>query len=340
MRHKPVTITQVAEAAGVSPTAVSFAFNNPNQLGSETAERIRAIAREMGYSPDPIARAMASRRSGVIALLAPLTISSAFENPFISGFLRGVGSVCDDHSLNLLVVSPYKGSLEEATRRAPVDAYIILGMNENHEELNPLRRRHVPFVVVDGDAENVSSINVNDGQGAYDAAAHFLAKGHRDILVLNFDRPNPASILINVAGERRLAGYRRAFNDYGVELPDDHILQAPPSMEAGARAFRTAWESGLRPTAILSMSDAKALGVIFEARRIGLRVPEDIEIIGFDNIPQAMLCSPMLSTVAQPIEEKGRLAAEMLVKALESETVEIPQKVFFETHLILRETTR
>jgi alanine racemase len=342
MQHKHVTITQVARAAGVSPTAVSFAFNNPDQIGTKTAERIRAIAREMGYSPNPIARAMISRRTGVIGLLVPLSIESAFINPFIAAFLQGVGSVCDAHSYSVLVVSPYEGSLEEATRRAPVDAYIVLGLNERHEDIDPLRRRRVPFVVVDGDADQVSSINVDDEGGAYAAAAHLLAKGHRDFLILVFDKPHSDHIrdaFFGVGG-RRLDGYRRAFNDFGLELPLDRVVQCATSMDGGAQAFRRAWETGLRPTAVLSMSDVKAMGVIRETRCLGVRVPEDLEIIGFDNVPLAALVQPALSTVAQPDVEKGHRAAELLIAALDSETPQPPEKVVFETRLLLRETTR
>lgn len=341
MREKQVTITQVARAAGVSTTSVSFAFNNPDQIGAETAERIRAVARAMGYSPNPLARAMVSKRTGVIGLLVPLTISTSFTNPFIAAFLQGVGSVCDAYSRNLLVVSPYKGSLEEATRRAPVDAYIVLGMNENHEELDPLRRRQVPFVVVDGDAEKVSSVNVDDEGGAYAAAAHLVSAGHRDVLVLAFDTPKPAFIRNPFfgVGQRRLTGYRRAFQEGGLELPIERIMFSDPTMESGVESFRTAWENGMRPTAVLAMSDVQALGVLLEARRLGLRVPEDLEIIGYDDIPLASLVSPSLSTVAQPNTEKGRRAAELLLADLDSETKRPPEKVIFETRLVLRETT-
>ncbi len=340
MKRKRVTITQVAQAAGVSPATVSFAFNNPEQVGSNTAQRVREIAQTMGYSPNPIARAMITRRTGVIGLLVPFSITSSFANPFFMEFLQGVGAVCDAHSISVLVVSPYKGSLEEATRRAPVDAYIVLGLSENHEELEPLRRRDVPFVIVDGDTQTRSSINVDDEGGAYAAAAHLLRAGHRDILIITFQNVPPehrGDVHYGVGG-RRLAGYRRAFAEFGCTPLADHLIPKMTSIEGGEEAFRSVLQAGMRPSAVLTMSDVHAIGAVREAQRFGMRVPQDLEVIGFDDIPLAGLISPALSTVRQPIQEKGRRAAELLIEALEE--LQPPINLRMETELILRETTR
>jgi DNA-binding LacI/PurR family transcriptional regulator len=340
MKRKRITITQVAQAAGVSPATVSFAFNNPEQVGSDTAQRVREIAQQLGYSPNPIARAMISRRTGVIGLLVPFSITTSFANPFFMAFMQGVGRVCDAHSLSVLVVSPYKGSLEEATRRAPVDAYIVLGLSENHEELEPLRRRDMPFVVVDGDTQMRSSINVDDEGGAYAAASHLLKSGHRDILIITFQNVPPehrGDVHYGVGG-RRLAGYRRAFTEYGLSLPVGRLVPNMTSIEGGEEAFRRALDSGMRPTAVLAMSDVHAIGAVHEAQRFGMRVPQDLEVIGFDDIPLAGLVSPALSTVRQPILEKGERAADLLIEALEE--IQPPMNLLMDTELILRGTTR
>jgi alanine racemase len=339
MAVKRVTINQVAEKAGVSPTAVSFAFNNPEQISQETAERILSVARELGYSPNPIARAMILQRTGVIGVLVPFNISTTFANPFISSFMQGVGSVCDQRSLSALVVSPYEGSLEEATRRALVDGYIVLGLDEKHGEIEPLRQRGIPIVVVDGDAETVSEVNVDDEGGAYDAACHLLARGHRDILIVTFQQPAPSHLdhVYYGVGGRRLAGYKRAFADHGLEFRFNWIVQSLTSIEGGTAAFSQAWEDGFRPTAILALSDAMAIGVLSAAKHLGLDVPRDLEVIGFDDIPMAVLTCPSLSTVHQPIVEKGRLAAELLVNSLAGDRK--PERVSLPTRLVLRDST-
>lgn len=334
-----VTITDVAQAAGVSPTAVSFAFNRPEQLSPATAARILEFARHLGYAPNPHARTLLWGRVGVVGVLVPQAIFSVLANPFFSCFLQGVGSICDENGLSLLVLSPLHGSLEEAIARAPVDGFIIVGLNEHHEEVLPLLRRGVPFVIVDGDSEMAPSVNAEDEAGAYSAGAHLLARGHGDLLILTFETPygHLDDVHYGVGG-RRLRGYQRALKDYGVTWREDWILSSLATIEGGEQSFSAAWDEGLRPTGVLAMSDCMAMGAVKAALRRGLAVPEELEVIGFDDVPVAELLKPALSTVRQPILEKGRLAAELLAAALEGQSA--AENVHLPTELVLRETTR
>jgi DNA-binding LacI/PurR family transcriptional regulator len=260
-----------------------------------------------------------------------------FANPFFSTLLEGIGSVTDERGIGLLTLSPFGTSLERALATAPVDGFLILGLDEKHAEVAPLRKRGVPFVIVDGDAESVSSVNVDDEGGAYAAADLLLARGHRDILVLTFHAP-PEELDkdLGVRG-RRLRGYRRAFAKYGVAVAEDHVVRTFVTLEGGDEAFSAAWATGLRPTAVLAVSDIMALGALRAARRLGIIVPDDLEVIGFDDIPLASASQPGLSTVHQPIAEKGRIATRLLIRALDDgaprETIVLP------TELRLREST-
>lgn len=339
MAAKRVTIAEVARKAGVSPTAVSFAFNKPHRLNVETTERILQAARDLGYAPNPHARALLSQRVGVIGVLVPQSLYAIYANPFFTTFLQGVGSVCDNQDLALLTVSPLDGSLERAITSAPVDGFIIVGLNEYHHEVAPLRKRHVPVVIVDGDAETVPSVNVDDENGAYAAAAHLLANGHRNILILTFETPmeHLEDVFYGVGG-RRLRGYQSAFVDYGVPWRDDRLLPTLASIEGGEQSFLQAWQAGARPTAVLTVSDAMALGVVKAASQLGLNVPQDLEVIGFDDVPLAALANPPLSTVRQPVYRKGKIATELLVAALER-NAEL-KSVVLPTELLFRETTR
>ncbi len=336
---KRVTITDVAKAAGVSPTAVSCAFNNPSQLSAATASRIVQAARELGYAPNPLARALLSRRVGVLGVLVPQALPDIFANPFFASFLQGVGSVCLEQGLALLTVSPVDGSLDEAIARAPVDGFIIVGLNEQHFEVAPLLKRRVPFVIVDGDAETVSSVNVDDEGGAFAAANYFFEQGHRDVLILTFETPlaHLDDVYYGVGG-RRMRGYQRAFTAAGLPWREDWLIPSHSSIEGGEQGFDFAWEGGLRPTAVLATSDAMAVGAVRAAARRRLRVPDDVQVIGFDDIPLAALTQPSLSTVRQPIIEKGTTAAELLVTALEGKAP--PSHVVLPTELVLRGTTR
>lgn len=340
MKNKRATIIDVAQKAGVSIASVSFAFNDPGQISSETAEKIFSVAKELGYAPNAIARAMVSRSIGVIGVLVPMSISASFQNPFIAEFMNGVGAICDEHSLSALFVSPYEGSLLKATQRAPVDGFIVLGLNENHSEIEPLRQRQVRFVITDGEAQTVSQVNIDDEQGAYQAAGHLLARGHRDIMILTFESPESShknDVFYGVGG-RRYNGIRRAFKEAGVPFDFSMMVQALTSIEGGRESFLTAWRSGFHPSAVFAFSDAMALGVLIAAKELGIQVPQELEIIGFDDIPNARFSSPTLSTVHQPIFEKGNLAARLLVNAISGK--EKPRKLILPTSLILRESTK
>ena len=130
-----VTIADVAKKAGVSPTAVSFAFNKPDQLNGETTNRIRKVAIELGYMPNPLARALISRRVGVLGVLMPQPLGAVLANAYFHTFLQGISSMCDEERLSILSVSPLNGSLDHAFTNAPVDGFIIVGFNESHHEV-------------------------------------------------------------------------------------------------------------------------------------------------------------------------------------------------------------
>ncbi len=337
---KRATITDVARHVGVSTTAVSFAFNNPSQLNAATVAQILDAARELGYAPNPHARALLSRRAGVLGVLVPQALFAIYANPFFAAFLQGIGSLCDDQALALLAVSPLEGSLTSAIARAPVDGFIIVGLNESHAEVAPLIKRRVPFVIVDGEADTVTSVNIDDEGGAYLAARHLLQQGHCEILILTLEPlPNKQSALHDSVAARRLRGYQRAFEEEGADWARAMVVASISGVEDGEHSFTEAWEAGRRPTAVLAMSDAMAIGALRAALGRGIRVPNDLEIIGFDDIPVAALVTPPLSTVHQPIFEKGRTAAELLVARLEN-PASSAERIMLPVELMLRGTTR
>jgi alanine racemase len=313
-----VTINDIAREAGVSKTAVSFAFNDPNQLASTTVQHIRKVAELLGYSPDPIARSMTTKRTNTIGLLLPHDIAAALANPFYTQFTRGVGRVCSNEGLTLLLVPPLWGSRLKAIPSAAVDGFVVVGLDMERGEVQSLQRRGVPFVIVDSQApEDVTSVNIDNRSGARAIMEHVLSRGHQRISIIALEGTAVNSGMGSATVVDRMAGYREALALHGIpaDSADIQIIDAPSSWEGGRRAFDRVWESH-RPTAVVAMSDIIAIGVIEAARSCRVRVPEQLSVVGFDDLPDTRYVRPALTTVRQPVEEKGRLAAEMLVAAL------------------------
>ncbi|MEP7361292.1 MAG: LacI family DNA-binding transcriptional regulator [Chloroflexota bacterium] len=336
-------IADVAREAGVSKAAVSFAFNSPERLKAQTAERIRKVATELGYRPHPVARMLTAGSTATIGILSPNPLAQMFANPFFALFAEGVATVTEDRGFGLLFISPLHGSLERAMARATVDGVIVIGLDREHPQVvESIRRVGLPTVLVDAPAwPEHGAIGVDDTAGALGAARHLLQLGHRDLLILSMpsEAQNSAGAETGSVMDRRMHGYRLALDEYEVELGADHVRQAPATFEGGEAAFLRAWEDGLRPTGVLSMSDAAAAGVLQAARHLGLNVPGDLSIVGFDDLPLTRFTDPPLTTVHQPVRRKGEEAARMLLRALSPENGRAGEHRVLETRLVVRRST-
>jgi DNA-binding LacI/PurR family transcriptional regulator len=333
-------IADVAREAGVSKTAVSFAFNAPDRLAPETTERIRGVAQRLGYTPHPVARMLTQRRTRTIGVLTPQALGVVFGNPFFGTFSAGVARVAEEHGYALHFISPFRGSLVGAMTRATVDGVIAVGLSEDHPEIEDIRRAGLPLVLVDSQAlPEQASIEVDDEGGAREAAAHLAELGHRDVLVLGVEPPSPGAAHPDGVIARRLRGYRDGLDAVGVAIADDDVIAGPASIDGGATATRRAWDAGRRPTAILAMSDAIAIGAMRALRDLGLAVPADVSVVGFDDIDLAMHVEPALTTVHQPIDQKGEEAVRALVEVIERPGSIPLEHRRLETRLVVRQST-
>ena len=335
------TIADVARAAGVSKAAVSFAFNTPERLSAETVTRIREIATSLEYRPDPVARMLAQRRTWTIGILTPQGLDVIFTNPYFGEFAAGVATAAEAAGMAIQFISPLHGSLARAVDRASVDGIITVGLGADHPEVGQIRRSGIPFVVVDSTAlPDEPAIEVDDEGGARLAAEHLVGLGHRQFLVIGIEPPSAAAGL-EPAGvtARRLSGYRAGMAAAGLDLTEDEIVVGPASMEGGIDAFRRAWAAGARPTAVLAMSDAMAIGAMRAARDLGLRVPGDVSIVGYDDVDVAQFTDPPLTTVHQPIRRKGEEAVRLLLAGGRHRDQEPLEQQLLETRLVVRGTT-
>lgn len=337
--HRP-RIADVARAAGVSKTAVSFAFNSPERLAPETAVRIRAVADQLGYTPHPVARMLTQGQTMTLGVLTPQALSVIFGNPFFGALSEGIALAAEEHGYALYFISPLHGSLARAMGHATVDGVVAIGLSATHPEVEQIRRAGLPIVLVDSTAlPELGSVEVDDVGGARAAAAHVASLGHRDVLVMGVEPPIPGAVDPDGVTGRRLRGYRDAFAAVGLAIGDDRVIVGPASIEGGIDMLNRAWAAGIRATAVLAMSDAMAIGAMRALRDRGFEVPGDVSVVGFDDIDLAMNVDPPLTTVHQPTRQKGEVAVRLLLNVIEGREPGGVEHRRLETRLVIRAST-
>lgn len=339
-----MTMQDVAQAAGVSKSAVSLAFNDASRLSPETQRRILDVAAELGYAQDPAARMLRTRKTNSLGLLLPQQLDRVLENPYYTAFLQGIGSTCSTEGYTLLLVPPLRGSMLRSIPYAAVDGFIVSGLEYDRGEVTALRSRGVPFVLVDSEfRSDVSSVEVDDSIGMQQLMQHLLSLGHRRLTFLALET-GIAGGPQNWRGPmlRRIEGVTSALAEFGLSIdsPEVNVIEVPATYDGGYSAFRDEWQrpANERPTAVVAFSDVVALGVLAAARDIGVDVPRDVSVTGFDDLREASLSTPTLTTVRQPIEAKGRLAAELLVDALNRGSSRHPERRLLHTSVLLRDS--
>lgn len=334
-----VTIRDVAARAQVSKTAVSFAFNDPSKLSDGTLAQILAAADELGYVRNPAARMLRTRRANSLGVLLPQQIDRALENPYYTQFFRGIGQTCHQEGLSMLLVPPLRGSMLKAIPYAAVDGFVVCGLETDRGEVRALESRGIPFVLVDSDAtDGVSCIDVDEREGMRDVVSYLLDQGHRQILVLAFESgTSDGPTGWHGPLSRRMLGVRDALAQHGIAEDDPAVRvdEIPCTRAAGAVALKEAWSRQDRPTAVVAFSDIIAFGVLDAAHELQIDVPGELSVTGFDDLPEAEWSHPSLTTVRQPIEAKGRLAAEYLVEAVAAQDSE-PRRRRLHSTLVIR----
>ena len=332
-RVRRATLARIAEELEVSAMTVSNAYNHPDRLSGALRERIFETAGKLGYhGPDPVGRSLRRQRTDVVGVLYSNPLSYAFDDPAAVSFLSGLSSVTEEAELGLLLVPAAGGVSGErdprAAAQAAVDGFVIYSMSDEEPLLAAALDRHLPAVVVDQPfKEGVPFVGVDDEAASRTAAEHLLYLGHERFAIVSFAlSPDRRDGVANPARQERAAfrvsrlrvrGYRAAVEDAGLLWSKVPVYECPgSSKELGRRAAEALLSAERGPTAILASSDQLALGVIAWATQRGLSVPEDVSVVGFDDIPAAATADPPLTTVHQDHAEKGLLAGRMLVSKL------------------------
>ncbi len=337
-----ITMKTIAERLGVSRMTVSNAYSHPDQLSEELRTRILAEADALGYcGPDPAARSLSQGRSGTVGVLFTDRLSYAFSDIMATRFLSGVAEVLEEFELGVTVLASPRGGGAGAVTKAVIDGLIVYSVDADSPGLAAARRRQIPLVFADQRPEKgIPSVVTADRAGALSAARHVVELGHTRVglvteamgLDLRVVPARSRTYTHHVVRER-MTGWLKGLGDI-----EPLVVNVPVNgQEEGAAAFRLMLETGPAPTAVLALTDELALGVIAAAAEAGLRIPQDLSVVGFDDSPAAPLAQPALTTVRQPQRDKGRRSAELLVASLSGTTPASPRPL--PTELVVRSST-
>lgn len=321
-----LTLKDLARELGVSTATVSNAFSRPDQLSADLRERILSEAERLGYQgPNATARSLRRGQTGIIGLILADRLQYNFEDPVATRFLHGVSEVFDQQSINMLLLPSRAEFYIGQSFDSLADGYIIYGPPRDSRVLEKVTARHKPAITVDFNLDGLRSLNIDNFKGAKLAAEHGLKQVDGQIAVIGLRLVRDATQIGRITGaelttadesvsRRRLDGYRTALQEANRPLDTEWIWNAPESRyELGYQAAREALMCNPRPQLLLCMSDRLALGAIAAAQDMGLVIPDDLKVIGFDDIPTAAYQRPALTTVHQPQHEKGKQAARMIL---------------------------
>ena len=341
-----VTLQSIADRVGVSRMTVSNAFSRPDQLSATMRERILAAAEELGYvGPDPSARALARGRTGSVGLLLTDELGQAFQDAVSTEFLAAVADALGREGLALTLLTaggvPGTPAGHVPARDVAMDAAIVYICDPASPDIAWLERRGLPLVAVDRPpSPSAPSVNIDDRPGAEAAAEHLVGLGHTRIGIINLRGVARADGVPadNRPAAERMAGWRDALDAAGIEPVVTTARFRPAS--AVREAALELLDRPNRPTAVLCFSDAFAVGTLQVATELGLRVPEDLSVVGYDDSPLAMAARPRLTTVHQDVGLKAELAVHALMAVLRDQhSAAEPERILLPTSLVVREST-
>ena len=324
------TIARVAQEAGVGVGTVSRVINGSASVSEATRRRVLDVVAELGYEPNATARALSTGRTRSVGVIAPF-----FTRPSVIERLRGVAPLLAASGYQLVLFDVERPEQRTAVFRSVigrVDGLLSISLAPPAADMRRLQAAGIPVVLVDAAHETLPTVTVDDVEGGRMATEHLLELGHRRIAFAGdtVDGVHGAS-----ASSRRCVGYQRALGDAGVPVRPD-LVRLRPHGRAAAEIARDLLALGSPPTAVVAASDLQALAMLEALEALGLRVPDDLSVVGFDDVELARYAG--LTTVAQPLEDSGTRGAELLLSALEGEEV-LQARQHLSLELVVRGTT-
>ncbi len=332
MDQVKVTIADIAKRADVSKTTVSRVLNNKPDVDSATRKLILGIIEETGFVPQASAIKLAKGKTHMIGLLVP-----SLTNPYSLTVIQGVAEAIAETEYELLL---YTTSLAEKNQERFMqklthnlaDGLVVLLPRNFEDYVNVLPKTHFPVVLIDhrGVGPEYPSITAANRAGAFEAAKYLISLGHRRIGFIT-------GLMDFGCSRDRLDGYRGALCEAGIEFDPPLVRNGDFSRQSGYACSMELLKAQDRPSAIFCSNDEMAFGAIAAAGALGLRIPEDLSVVGFDDLPNAAFSVPALTTVRQPLYEMGRIAADSLLRQIDGEAPH-EGEIVLETSLILRDS--
>jgi LacI family transcriptional regulator len=334
MKKKP-TIKDIARKAKVSPTAVSMALNERPRLGKETRKKILRIAKELNYQPNYVARSLVSKKSHTLGL-----IITTIMNPFYPELAKGIEDKAMELGYNIILCSTnYDLRLEkyyiDILRSKGVDGIIFSSVEAHDPNIKPLVDDHFPFILVNRRIfhrtldKKIDYIVLNNLSGGYMAMEHLFKLGHRRIGII-------AGSLKTSTAIERTEGAKKLLTDYGLKLDPNQLMECNFSKELAYHATKKFLSMKSPPTAIFSENDYMALGVREAIMDAGLKIPENMAFVGFDDIAVTALKGVEITTVSQKKYEMGALAVKILIEKIKNGSPPMANQIILEPELIIR----
>lgn len=330
-----LTLEDIARLAGVSRSTVSRVVNDDPNVKEDVRKRVQEVIQTTGYHPHAAARSLASQRSWMIGLVLPRTVSNFFTDPYFPRLTQGVAQACNQHNytLSLFLVDTKEDEsrlFPRISRRGFLDGIVLQTGQMGDKLVNRLLKSDFPVVVAGRpyNAGGVSYIDVDNYQASYNAVCHLARLGYRRIAHIT-GRMN------STTGHDRLDGYKKALQEQGLPLEDCLIAEGEFTEASGILAMQHLLP--LRPEAVYVASDTMAIGAMRVALEAGLRIPQDMAFVGFDDMPNAIQGEVKLTTVRQPIIQFGIQAVEILIDLINNGT-KPSRRVIMDTELIVRDS--
>ncbi|SHE52090.1 transcriptional regulator, LacI family [Mariniphaga anaerophila] len=334
MKH--ITIKEVAEALNCSISTVSRAFNNKSEIHPDTRERVLQVAAKMGYHPNPIARKLTQQRSYNVGVVVP-----EFLNPFFPEVIMGIQDVLLEKGYQVLIMqSNENDETEQKNLKTLEDNFvdgIILSLTQESKNINYLQHlinKNYPLVLFNRTNESltVSKVLFDDYKWALFATEHLIQQGLKE--------------LVHIAGKshltlskKRKQGFIDAHRKHKLPVDSSKIIETGFLVEDGIRTVMELIDNDTLPEGFFCVNDATAMGAIKALKKNGYKVPQDIAIMGFTDTPVSSMIEPPLSSVVQPSRQMGEVAAELLLRQIESKSIVIPETVVLSGSLKVRESS-